>query len=44
MINNKSEWAEMGSNGKEYLLKNLTWEIIGRKALETYEELLQNND
>jgi glycosyltransferase involved in cell wall biosynthesis len=42
MLAIKERWKEMGKNGKEYVLKNLTWEIIGKNALEEYKKLLND--
>ena len=40
MLSLKEKWKRMGKNGREYVLKNLTLEVIGKNALEQYEKLL----
>ena len=42
MLNREDEWEEMGRNAQKYLLENLTWDIIGMKAIAHYEHLLKN--
>ena len=43
MLSIQDKWDIMGGNGKEYLVKNLTWETIGNNALIIYQELLKKN-
>jgi glycosyltransferase involved in cell wall biosynthesis len=36
----QNQWTAMGARGRQYILKVLSWEAIGRTALTAYERLL----
>jgi glycosyltransferase involved in cell wall biosynthesis len=37
LLSRRNEWTEMGRRGREYVLKNLTWDRIGQEALKAYK-------
>jgi glycosyltransferase involved in cell wall biosynthesis len=40
LIQQRSEWKEMGLRGRQYVLKNLDWKSIASESLERYKQLL----
>jgi glycosyltransferase involved in cell wall biosynthesis len=40
LLHRRSEWREMGLNGRRYVLKNLSWDEIAARAIEQYKHLL----
>jgi glycosyltransferase involved in cell wall biosynthesis len=38
----RREWPSMGARGREHVLKTLTWETIGRRALAEYQRLFSD--
>lgn len=43
MLDVKKEWQKMGERGRNYLLTNLTWNEIGKKAVIEYERILKDS-
>ena len=44
LLNCRSEWREMGLNGRHYILKNLSWDEIAARALEQYKHLISKSN
>jgi glycosyltransferase involved in cell wall biosynthesis len=40
LIQQRSEWKEMGLRGRQYVLKNLDWKSIASDSLDRYKQLL----
>lgn len=40
VIKEKDVFSEYGKNGREYVRKNYSWDVIGKLAIEEYEKLL----
>jgi PEP-CTERM/exosortase A-associated glycosyltransferase len=44
LINNPQKYQALGQNAREYVLSERNWEIIIKKHLDIYTELLENNN
>ncbi len=45
MLRRKNEWKNMGQNAKNYVIENLTWDMIGKETLKKYKLLCsEHND
>ncbi len=42
LLEHPEEAREMGKRAREFVLKNYTWDIVAKKTLEVYEQVLQN--
>jgi glycosyltransferase involved in cell wall biosynthesis len=42
-ISRKDEWRDMGKRGRQYAFQNLSWDEIGKKALEIYSRITVKN-
>ena len=40
LLRRREEWSEMGRRGRSYALEHLSWEQIGKRALNEYSKLL----
>ena len=40
VIKEKNEFSEYGKNGREYVRKNYSWDVIGKLAIEEYKKVL----
>jgi glycosyltransferase involved in cell wall biosynthesis len=44
LLNRRSEWREMGLNGRHYVLENLSWGKIAARFLAQYEYLISKSN